>query len=37
MLTASRLPPVAALAPISQAATPRKMRRCTSQGSRARR
>ena len=33
MLTASRLPPVAAPAPTSQAATPRNMRRCTSQGS----
>jgi len=33
MLTASRLPPVAAIAPTSQAATPRNMRLCTSQGS----
>ena len=33
MLTASRLPPVAALAPTSQAARPRNMRLCTSQGS----
>jgi hypothetical protein len=33
MLTASRLPPVAALAPTSQAATPRNRRLCTSQGS----
>ena len=32
-LTASTLPPVAALTPTSQAATPRSMRRCTSQGS----